>query len=128
MKLLLKIVLSLILIFVLAIAGGMLFMNWGLDSGSKMVIQEIAVSSLDDGTYTGKHSAGRFSNEVKVTVKDHKITRIEAVKDVMFLQPGFREELFGRVVEKQNTNLDAVSGATVTTKAYLKSIENALKK
>jgi len=31
-----------------------------------------------------------------------------------------------RVIEAQSTDIDAVSGATVTSKAYLKAIENAL--
>jgi len=36
------------------------------------------------------------------------------------------EKKFNKVIEAQNTIVDAVSGATVTTKAYLKAIESAL--
>jgi uncharacterized protein with FMN-binding domain len=32
------------------------------------------------------------------------------------------------VLEAQNTAVDSVAGATVTSKAYLKAIENALRK
>ena len=45
---------------------------------------------------------------------------------MMFVNPDVRNELFKRVMEKQNTTVDAVSGGTVSCKAYLKSIENAL--
>jgi len=36
------------------------------------------------------------------------------------------EKIFQKVKEKQSLEVDAVSGATVHTKAVLKSIENAL--
>jgi uncharacterized protein with FMN-binding domain len=36
------------------------------------------------------------------------------------------EELFQRVIAQQTTQVDAVSGSTVTSRAYLKAIENAL--
>ena len=37
-------------------------------------------------------------------------------------------ELFNKVIKTQDTNVDIISGATVPSKAYLKSIENALSK
>lgn len=46
---------------------------------------------------------------------------------VGFPKPEVTEELIGRVLEEQSTKIDAVSGSTVTCKAYLKSIENALR-
>jgi uncharacterized protein with FMN-binding domain len=59
-------------------------------------------------------------------VENHKITKIDIVKDVTFSKPDVSEELFMRVMESQDTRVDAVTGATVTSKAYLKAIENAL--
>jgi len=58
--------------------------------------------------------------------KNNRITKIEITDDMMFVNPDVRNELFKRVMEKQNTTVDAVSGGTVSCKAYLKSIENAL--
>lgn len=40
--------------------------------------------------------------------------------------PNLSDELFSDVIKSQNTTVDTISGATVTSKAYLKSIENAL--
>ena len=37
------------------------------------------------------------------------------------------EEIIGRVIAAQNTTVDAVSGATVSSKALLKAIDNALR-
>lgn len=128
MKLFFKIALSIFFIFALVAGCGMFYLGRGLESGSKVVINDVNLASLSDGTYNGKYEAGRWSNEVKVNIKDHKITKVDVVKDVTFSKPEVRAELLKEVIEKQNTNVDVVSGATVTSKAYLKSIENALKK
>jgi len=48
------------------------------------------------------------------------------VKTVGFEIPETTNTIINNVMEKQNTTVDTVSGATVTSKAYLKSIENAL--
>lgn len=103
-------------------------MSRGVKAGAQITIKEINTSSISDGVYDGKYSSGRFSNELQVTVKDQKITDVKIVKDVMFSKPEVSKELFDKVIKAQNTTVDIVSGATVTSKAYLKSIENALNK
>jgi len=128
MKLLLKIVLSIIVIFVLVAGGGMFYLTRGLEEGSKLAINTVNLSTVVDGVYKGKYHGGRWSNEVAVTVKDHKITKVEFVKDVRFSRPEILEEMVSKVISKQNTDVDVISGSTVTCKAYLKSIENALTK
>lgn len=128
MKKILKVIFSIFIAFILIGVGGMAFLTRGLESGGKVEIKDVSKTSLADGTYSGKYSEGRWSNEVKVTIKGNKITQIDIVKDVTFPKEEWRVELFNRVIEKQSTNVDIVSGATVTSKAYLKAIENALKK
>ena len=76
--------------------------------------------------YTGTYEGGRWSNEVAVTISDHQISQIDVVKTVKFEKPEATDALFSRVIQKQDTTVDVISGATVTSKAYLKSIENAL--
>ncbi|HWQ51683.1 MAG TPA: FMN-binding protein, partial [Terriglobales bacterium] len=71
---------------------------------------------------------GRWANELAVTVQGGKITDIKVVKDVQFGTAEVSGEVFRRVIERQNVTIDVVAQATVTTKAYLKSIENALTK
>jgi uncharacterized protein with FMN-binding domain len=127
MKLFLKIILSILMVFILITAGGIFFLTRGLASGSKLVINDVKLSAVKDGIYNGKYKNGRWTNEVNLTVKDHKITNIDLVKDVLFSKPEVTKELFNNVVKEQNINVDAISGSTITSKAYLKSIENALK-
>ena len=127
MKLFLKIILSVLMVFILITAGGIFFLTRGLASGSKLVINDVKLSAVKDGIYNGKYKDGRWTNEVNLTVKDHKITNINLVKDVLFSKPEVTKELFNNVVKEQNINVDAISGSTITSKAYLKSIEDALK-
>ncbi|MGE5627520.1 MAG: FMN-binding protein [Solirubrobacterales bacterium] len=128
MKKVLKAVVALILLLVLVSAGGAAYLSRSLEAGKKVEIHGVNIKNLSDGNYSGKYEAGRWSNKVNVSVKDKKITDIKIEKDVTFAKPEVSSELFNRVIEAQNTNVDAVSGATVTSKAYLKSIENALNK
>jgi uncharacterized protein with FMN-binding domain len=128
MNLFLKIILSIVVIFVIIAASGFYYISRGLEKGRKLQINDVNLSNLEDGTYNGKYTAGRWTNEVKVTVKDHKIVSIEVLKEVAFPQPDLSKDLINKIIERQKINVDAVSGATVTTKAYEKSIENALLK
>lgn len=126
MKPVLKVVLAIFIVLVLLSGGGMFFLLRGLEAGSSLTVNDINLSLFDDGIYYGGYKAGRWSNKVGVTIKDHKIIKIDVVKDVLFRKAEVTEDIINRVVEKQNTNVEVVSGATVTSKAYLKSIENAL--
>jgi len=128
MKKALKIILIIFVAIILIGAGGVFYITRGLDAGSKMEISAVDPSSLSDGTYEGSYSAGRWSNKVAVTIKEGKITGIEVIKDVSIALEEVSGEIIDRVIKAQNTTVDAVSGATVTSKAYLKSIENALTK
>lgn len=128
MKLLLKIVLSIFIIFILVSGSGVFFLSRGLESGNALEINAVNLSNLSDSVYSGAYKGGRWTNEVSVTVKDHRITDIEIVKDVLFPKPEVTAELVNKVLEKQKPDIGAISGSTVTCKAYLKSIENALSK
>jgi len=128
MKLFLKVLIGLFIAFVLFGGGAMFYLTRGLEAGNQVSINELNLSTLSDGTYNGQYDAGRWSNEVNVTIKDHKIIKIDVVKDVSLAKPEVTEAIISRVIEKQNTKVEAVSGATVTSKAYLKAMENALKK
>lgn len=118
----------LILIAVLALltAAG-LFVTSGLSDGMNVQLQGIDLSGKPDGDYTGTYSFKRWTNTLLVHVVDHKIIGIDIQDDVGAAQiTNCSGEVFRRVIEAQDTRVDAVSGATVTSKAYLKAIENAL--
>lgn len=128
MKLLFKIVLSVFVLFILVCGSGIFFLTRGLEAGEAMEVNAPNLQALNDGSYSGQYKGGRWSNEVSVTIKDHRITKVDVIDDMLIPKDGITAELFDRVLEKQTTKVDALAGATVSSKAYLKAIENALGK
>lgn len=128
MRKFIEIILGVIFLLVLIIGGTGFYMTRGLNSDESMIIKPIDASQLKDGVYKGNYNGGRWSNEVSVTLKDKKVTQITVVKSVVFEKLEVTRDLINKVIKKQDTDVAVVSGATVTSKAYLKSIENALSK
>lgn len=126
MKKAMIIILSILGVLLLMGAGGIFYITNGLEAGENLAINSVDLTEIEDGTYTGVYQAGRWANEVAVSVADHQITNIDVVKTVTIESPEMTSTIINRVIEKQNTTVDTVSGATVTSKAYLKAIENAL--
>lgn len=128
MKTFLKVVGILAAVVIVVIAVAAIFLSSGMSATKNLQIGTVDPSGLPDGAYEGSYSAGRFSNSVKVTVKDGRIESIETEKPVTFEKADVTKALFDSVIAEQNTDVDAMSGATLTSKAYLKSIEAALSK
>ncbi|WP_373483668.1 FMN-binding protein [Acetobacterium sp.] len=126
MKKAMIIILSILGVLVLVGAGGMFYITNGLESGENLAINPVDLTEIEDGSYAGVYQAGRWSNEVAVSVADHQIKNIEVVKTINIDDPEMTSTIINNVIEKQNTTVDTVTGATVSSKAYLKSIENAL--
>ncbi len=122
----LKIIGLIFLLFIIVASSSMFYLTKGLEEVLNVGINPVDLSGIEDGVYSGSYDLGRWANELKVTVENHKITDIQIEEDVKFAQPEVSSQLFQRVIKEQNTTVDAISGATVTSKAYLKSIENAL--
>ena len=128
MKKTVKILISIIVVIVIIIGGGMFYLMHGMKAVADEKINGVELTNISDGLYTGKYESGRFSNEIAVVVKDKKIVGIKIIKDVTFAKPEVSNALFAQVIINQKTAVDTITGATVTSKAYLKAIENALSK
>ncbi len=101
-------------------------------------IEEVDFTQLRDGTYIGEYAGtkGSFRNAtVKVVISGGGITKITILKGALDskgksveLTDGMTiDALFERVLESKSLQVDAISGATLTSKAHLKALENALK-
>lgn len=128
MKKVFKIILGVILFFAVISAGMSIYFSNGLEEGRNVEILGCDASRLSDGVYNGSYEEGRWTNEVAVSVQNGKIVKIEIIKDVMVAIPGVFTGIAQEVINAQDTRVEIVSGATVTSKAYMKSIENALNK
>jgi uncharacterized protein with FMN-binding domain len=112
-----------LLIFVAAV---MVYAMLGMRDTLNMTIGTADLSTIPDGDYTGAYDCYRWSNEVRVSVRNHAITGIEVLKAPSGRE-GIAGELSPRILEAQTPALDAVSGATADKKAFLKAVENALR-
>jgi uncharacterized protein with FMN-binding domain len=81
-----------------------------------------------DGTYRGNYDlSGTPVNVIlDVTIQNHKITEIKIVKHSCSPIGKKAEKIIDQIIEIQNLNVDAVSGATASSKAIIKAVENAL--
>jgi len=113
-------------VLLVIIVSGFFAMTRGIKEGKNVEINSVDISKLEDGTYVGKYSKDRWTSEVEVSVKGKKIENIKLMSEQ--LTPDVGDELSKKIIEKQNVNVDVISGATVSSKAYLKSVENALNK
>lgn len=126
MKKAMIVILSILGVLIVVGAGGVFYITNGLEAGENLAINPVDLTAIEDGTYAGVYQAGRWSNEVAVSVTDHQIANIAVVKTVTIDDPELTSTIINNVIKNQSTTVDTVSGATVTSKAYLKSIENAL--
>jgi uncharacterized protein with FMN-binding domain len=114
-----------IILAIIAIIAGIFitFLYYGKSDTLNLTINQVTLSQIQNGTYQGSYSKGRFSYKVEVTVNDHKI---ENVKILRSYNPSLEETLVSRVLQKQSPKVDTVTGATASSNALLKAIENAL--
>lgn len=113
--------------FILIGCVSVFLMNAGMGSIKAMGIDTVDLSRLADGLYRGSFKRGRWAFRVEVTVKDHRIEKVDLVGDPEWqIKEEMASELIGRIIRNQSPKVDAISGATVTCKAFLKAVENAL--
>ena len=93
----------------------------------KMPIHEVDLAKVKDGIYRGDFTYGNFTYEVEVAVQDHEIKHIDFFKNRSEGEHAKKAEgVVEKVLKAQSLKVDVVTGATTTSKALLKAIENAL--
>ncbi len=88
----------------------------------------VSGKTLKNGVYQGEF--GGFYNKavVKVTIQDNKIVHIDVLKSSGFKGGKILPVLPKRIIEKQSTKVDAVSGATHSSNVLMNAVENAIRK
>ena len=123
---------ALVLIAALLVFGGGI--GWALLSQEHREAANVSLEAnfdmLNDGIYYGVYRGGTYKwrkNECVVTVRDGKVTDIQLMgSDDPGGENTQHQVLYDRVIAAQSLQVDTISGATLTSKAYLKAVENAL--
>jgi len=101
------------------------FIQGNLDQLAKTQVAELDLSKVADGTYRGKCVSFPITVVVDVIITDHKIGSIVLIQHTNGQGQG-AEALPNKVVAAQSLKVEAVSGATYSSKAMLIAIKNAV--
>lgn len=91
-----------------------------------IVINQINLENIEDGTYTGEAKAGLIKVVAEVKVSNHMITDIRLIEHDNW-QGGPAEAILEDVIDNQSLEVDLISGASSSSKVILKAIENSLR-
>jgi uncharacterized protein with FMN-binding domain len=83
-----------------------------------------AMSGIADGTRSASYAEGDISATVELTANGGRIEDLR-IKEGRNVEPGLAAVLFERVKTAQSSRVDAVSGATASSRVLLKAVEAA---
>lgn len=132
------IVLSIVGVIAVLLVGAIVLTASGRKELKNAAIAEVDFEKLKDGVYTGAYRGSKESyrnTAVEATVASGAVTKIRVTEGAL---AGDKQEtqikkgitinnLFDEVIKSQSLQVDVISGATLTSKAHLKALEDALK-
>ena len=109
-------------------AGGMFFkMTRDAEAGlAALKYESVDMNRVADGAYQGEADAGIVYAKVQVEVKDHAIERVQILEHRNG-QGGAAESITGPMVAQNRYDVDAVSGATLSSQTIKSAVSVALK-
>ncbi|MBO3313551.1 FMN-binding protein [Clostridium perfringens] len=99
------------------------------DIDNKKDEKDISLSGIKDGTYLGVSKGYGGDIKVKVTIESGKIKSIEVVSHSE--TPKYYEngsKVIASILKENSTNVDAISGATLTSNGIKNAVRDALSK
>jgi len=123
---------ALIIVVVLGVGGviGWQYIAREHKEAMSLPLNAVDFSRLEDGVYVGEYEGGMYkwrTNKAEVTVEGGKVTAITLLDSKFGEDPvKYVDPLYVQVIDEQTPQVDAVSGSTLTSKAALQAIENAL--
>lgn len=84
--------------------------------------------NLTDGVYEGSYRAGPNKAAVRVTIENKKLVQIEIIKHRAWKGKKAESIISNRILESQSTKVDAVTGATNSSRVIMNAVQNAIEK
>jgi uncharacterized protein with FMN-binding domain len=89
----------------------------------------VVSEGLQNGVYEGEYTKGINNAVVKVTIADGRITDIELVEHfASWIGNDANMVIPKRIVEQQSTRVDAISGATNSSRVIMNAVQKAIEK
>jgi len=96
-----------------------------VSDANKLQNETINIKDIPNGTYNGHSELGPVIVDVQVTIKNGNIEKVEILNH----QCGFGQkanQITDRIKNQNTYNVDAISGATVSSKVIMNAVNNAL--
>jgi uncharacterized protein with FMN-binding domain len=91
-----------------------------------VTVGKIDHQRLVDGVYEGSYRNGPVKAKVKVSIEDQKIANINLIQHTTWKGKVAEQIIPNRIKENQSTNVDAVTGATISSKTIMNAVQNAI--
>jgi uncharacterized protein with FMN-binding domain len=122
-----KIVRISILLFLGLSLGFGIMGSMNLNRLRSMKINSPDLMNINDGFHKGEFNDGVGTYTVEVEVSNHRISRVTMETERKSVYVNYARPITDRIVKNQSVNVDAITGATTTSKCIMKAAENALK-
>lgn len=107
------------------LAASIFFLAIACVNLDNIIITNPNLGKIADGTYRGNSKVGPVQVTLDVAMQSGKISSIQIIKH--FNGRGKKAEaIVPKIIEAQSLDIDVISGATASSKAFLKAVENAL--
>ena len=86
------------------------------------------LTTMSDGVYRGNYDVANTPIKVTLdtTIQSYKIIEIKIIEHQCSPVGKKAEKIIDKIIKQQSLDVDVVSGATISSKAILKAVENAL--
>ena len=122
------VLISLLVLMIIGIFAGVIYLKSISDYKAKvaaLTFDEIDLTKVEDGVYEGQCDTGVVRARIQVTVRDHRMESIELLEHENGRGTP-AEAILDQMLQNQTTAVDAVSGATCSSKVIRKAVENAI--
>ena len=90
--------------------------------------EPVSEKKLVDGVYEASYAQLPNIAKVKVTIKDGRISDIQILSHITWHGKKAEGPIPQRIIEKQSTDVDAVTGATNSSQTIAKAVQKAIDK
>ena len=95
---------------------------------TSMIGGPVSQRKLIDGTYEGRYRGGPNKALVRVTIKDNRIDHIQIVEHWELRGRKAEMTVVRNIIQLQSTRVDAVSGATNSSRVIMNAVQRAIEK
>lgn len=85
-------------------------------------------AELHDGIYQGAATEGPVSVVAEVTILDRRIAKVDLIQHRNWKGGAAGDVIPDRIIEAQSTDVDGVSGATMSSVVIMNAVEDAVRK